>query len=322
MSLISSLAKRSAYGKQLREELMQMKAARDEARSALKAAKSELKVRREREGFPALASLTYAGEMRATLAELSADPSLQARIPGLQELAPRASIAVSDRDIMLKKSTVRHYLSTGLSALDSIFTSCPELSSHTPLRILDFGCGYGRVLRMLKAAWPNSVSFVCDVAPDGLAFCMEHFEVTGFRSQIRPQTVPLAHGFDLIWVGSLITHLNEDSLMGFISLFRHLLEPGGRVVFTTHGDYVIERLKAGEFHYDLTPEQQQNIIRSYEKSGYAYEDYVKSPGYGVSATSASWLRPRVEALGRMRFRAHLPHYWDNHQDVWCFQMEG
>ena len=322
MSWISSLIKRTAHGRALLAEVDRLKVERHELKDSLKAARDDIKAMRAREGYPALAALTYAGQMRAALDELSDSPELQARIPGLKDISARVNLTVCDRDIMLKKSTTQHYLGTGLSALDSIFTACPEIALRPPQKILDFGCGYGRVLRMLKAAWPHSVTFACDVAPDGLAFCMEHFDVTGFRSQVRPHAVPLAHGFDLIWVGSLITHLDEDSIMGFISLFRHLLEPGGRMVFTTQGDFVIERLQQGEFHYDLTPDQQKRIVKGYTASGYAYEDYVKSPGYGVSVTSSSWLRPRVEALGRLRYVAHLPRYWDNHQDVWCFQMEG
>jgi SAM-dependent methyltransferase len=321
MGLVSSLIKRTEQGKILLGEVDALKSERNELKEVIKRQKKEIKDLRAQEGYPPLASLHHAGQMRAAMSELLATDAMVQSIPFVHDLAIRLNLAVSDKDIMLKKSTSRHYLSTGFSALDSIHRCIPSLKDYAPLRILDFGCGYGRVLRMLRAAWSHSVLTACDVEPDGLAFCMEHFDISGFRSQIKPTAIPMAHGFDLIWVGSLITHLNEDAIMGYISLFRHLLEPDGHVVFTTHGEHVVNRLKKGEFHYDLSAEKIRSIIRSYDSGGYGYEDYPTWAGYGVSATSAAWLRPKVEALGRMRFRAHLPHHWDNHQDVWCFQKE-
>lgn len=321
MGLLNSLIKRTDYGKSLAGEIEALKTERSELREKLKKQKQEIKELRAQEGYPPLASLHYAGEMRASMADLLATDPMVRSIPDVENVGARMNFAVSDKDIMLKKSTCRHYLRTGLSALDSIHRCVPSLKDFAPLRILDFGCGYGRVLRMLRAAWSHSVLTACDVEPDGLAFCMEHFDISGYRSQIKPTAIPMAHGFDLIWVGSLITHLNEDAIMGYISLFRHLLEPDGHVVFTTHGDYVVERLKNGDFHYDLNKEKIASIIAGYEEGGYGYEDYPTWAGYGVSATSAAWLRPRVEALGRMKFRAHLPKHWDDHQDVWCFQKE-
>lgn len=321
MGLLNSLIKRTDYGKSLVAEIETLKTERAELRETVKRHKKEIKDLRAQEGYPPLASLHYAGQMRAALTDLLAtDPMVQS-IPGVHELAARLNLAVSEKDIMLKKSTCTHYLRTGFSALDSIHRCIPSLKDFAPMRILDFGCGYGRVLRMLRGAWSASVLTACDVEPDGLAFCMEHFDISGYRSQIKPTAIPMAHGFDLIWVGSLITHLDEDAIMGYISLFRHLLEPDGHVVFTTHGDYVVDRLKSGGFHYDLTKEKIDSIIHGYENGGYGYEDYPTWAGYGVSATSAEWLRPRVEALGRLRFKAHLPKHWDSHQDVWCFTKE-
>ena len=42
-------------------------------------------------------------------------------------------------------------------------------------------------------------------------------------------------------------------------------------------------------------------------------------GYGISAIHESWLRPRIEALGRLEITKVMPAQWDNHQDVWCIR---
>ncbi len=318
MGLLASLIRRTGYAKKLRAERDEARAERATLRDDLRKCRSEIKHWRSREGYPPPVSLSQAGGMRAALDNLLAHNEMVQGIPDVKVLAQRLNLVASDRDIMLKKTSASHYLATGFSALNSIYRCLPEFATMPPQRILDFGCGYGRVLRMLRAAWPHSVLVAADLEPDGLGFCMEHFDITGFRSQVRPKAVPLAHGFDLIWVGSLITHLNEDAIMGYLSLFRHLLEPDGKLVFTSHGDFVVNRLENEQFHYDLKPDQMQQVVASYRSTGFGYSDYTKSPGYGVSATSAPWLRPRVEALGRLEFTKFLPQHWDSHQDVWCF----
>jgi hypothetical protein len=146
---------------------------------------------------------------------------------------------------------------------------------------------------------------------------MEHFDISGFRSQISPVAIPLAHSFDLIWVGSLVTHLDAPKISGFLNLFSSLLAPGGHVVFTSHGDHMINRLQSGSCHYDLTPEKSASLLSTYASSGFGYEDYPNRSGYGVSATSESWMRHTIASIPSLRFRAWLPHHWDNHQDVWC-----
>ena len=319
MGLLSSLVKRSSYARGLQSKLEELKAHKQQQKEDIKRMREDIRALRKREGNAPPVSLSYAGEMRAALDTLLTSNAMVQSIPHVQEVAQRLNLVVSDKDIMLKKSTAQHYLSTGFSALDSIYQCLPHLATQPPGRVLDFGCGYGRVLRMLRAAWPHNVTFTCDLMADGLSFCMEHFDVAGYRSQIKPSSIPLAHGFDLIWVGSVITHLDEDAIMGYISLFRHLLEPGGSVVLTTGGEKVITQMEQNKFHYDLTPEQRAAVIAGYRKDGFAYCDYPNMKGYGISAIHESWLRPRIEALGRLEITKVMPAQWDNHQDVWCIR---
>ena len=42
-------------------------------------------------------------------------------------------------------------------------------------RVLDFGCGHGRVMRVLKAALPDADLVACDIDEDALSFCAETF---------------------------------------------------------------------------------------------------------------------------------------------------
>ena len=278
--------------------------------------KQENKSLRAMQGFPVKASTAGWDELRAALADLLARDPMVGSLAGIGEMAPRVSLAVADADIMLKKSSAAHYLRTGFSALDSIRRTAGGMQPKT---VLDFGCGYGRVLRVFKAAWPEAAVTVCDLMPDGLAFCMEHFDVCGFRSRADAVMPSLAHRFDLIWAGSVVTHLPADKVRSFIALWRDLLSPGGRMVFTSHGTLVHERLTARSFLYDLTEEAAGRVLRGYESGGFGYADYAAAQGYGVSLNSEDWMCAEIARLGGLRLVSFIPHLWDNHQDVWCLE---
>jgi hypothetical protein len=53
----------------------------------------------------------------------------------------------------------------------------------------------------------------------------------------------------------------------------------------------------------------------YVKGGFGYVDYRKNPGYGVSLSSAEWVK-RLLRLYSFDLAAFMPRAWDKHQDVW------
>ncbi|WP_373458513.1 class I SAM-dependent methyltransferase [Neorhizobium huautlense] len=76
-------------------------------------------------------------------------------------------------------------------------------------RILDFPCGHGRALRYLRAAYPDADIFVSDINEPGVEFCRTQFGARPFRSYVELENTELTPSMDLIWCGSLLTHLDE-----------------------------------------------------------------------------------------------------------------
>src|SRR5437870_5495298 len=89
-----------------------------------------------------------------------------------------------------------HYLESGRAALTA--------AGKTDVRrILDLPCGHGRVLRVLKAAFPGAALTACDIDRDGVDFCASRFGAEPVYSVEDPGRIPVRGPFDLIWVGSL-----------------------------------------------------------------------------------------------------------------------
>ena len=101
--------------------------------------------------------------------------------------------------------------------------------------MLDMPCGHGRVTRALRAAFPAAELVACDIDTDGVSFCRDRFGAVPVASCPDPMAVELPGTFDLIWVGSLFTHLPSASWHPFLQLFARSLVRGGVLCFTAAG---------------------------------------------------------------------------------------
>src|SRR3954447_17954814 len=80
---------------------------------------------------------------------------------------------VSPHDLMFDSSWA-NYVMIGASGLRCIRRALRRTGA-TPQRILDFGCGHGRVLRFIRAAFPDAELTACDVDRDAVSFCARTF---------------------------------------------------------------------------------------------------------------------------------------------------
>lgn len=214
-----------------------------------------------------------------------------------------------------------HYFKVGLSAIRCI----DEALAGTPFtdvqRILDFPCGSGRVLRFLRQRFPDAEITACELDRGPVEFCVRTFGALPAFSSLNLDEVSLQQSFDLIWCGSLVTHLNECGIAALLRLFERHLETGGLMMFTTHGDFVARRLPTRDFDYGLAEEQIDVIGTNYPTTGYGFADYPDEKDYGVSLTSPDWIRARIRELGGLREVCFRERGWDNHQDVFGFVKE-
>ena len=99
--------------------------------------------------------------------------------------------------------------------------------------VLDFGCGWGRIIRfLLKDVSPDNLWGIdCNEAL--LTFCREsnpwcRFEV----NEPLPPTTLHGGSFDLIYSYSVFTHLSEPVHMQWLAELRRLLKPEGILIVT------------------------------------------------------------------------------------------
>ena len=100
-------------------------------------------------------------------------------------------------------------------------------------RVLDFGCGWGRLTRYLARDVAPGNLFGCDPDPEILAVC-EQTRVPArlARSEQVPSALPFREKFDLIFAFSVFTHLSEQGHERCLRAIHDALERSGVLIVT------------------------------------------------------------------------------------------
>jgi SAM-dependent methyltransferase len=230
---------------------------------------------------------------------------------------------VSENERMLSPDKDHdQYLTTGRSAMNDIISG---INTARPLmltmgiteyctKILDFPCGHGRVLRFLKAKFPNAEITAGDIIHEAVDYCVETFDVKPLYSQENLHELSVRDQYDFIWCGSLATHFCEDSTIELLGFFTRHLKRAGLLIFTTHGRSALSYLERGIVDYRAgDPEE---IIEEFKKTGYYYKHKPENPGNsGIAFYSPSKMFGIIEKFNELKVISYSEGGWGNHQDV-------
>jgi SAM-dependent methyltransferase len=213
------------------------------------------------------------------------------------------------------------YFYCGRSAVECIQRGldAASISPEHVQRILDLPSGHGRVLRYLKVAFPHAEITACDLLRDAVDFCSSTFGALSLYSSEDPESIPLhPESFDLVWVGSLFTHLDSPKWSRFLSVLRNSLRPGGLLVFTAHGRDAYRRMLADTFDYGVSHWDRTILLHRYERAGFAYVRYAGSSNdVGISLSHPAWVIRHLTALGGLRLVDFSESSWVNFHDVFA-----
>ncbi len=211
-------------------------------------------------------------------------------------------------------STDDVYYLYGLGALAYIRLALQAAGADEPRRILDLPCGYGRVLRMLKAAFPEADLTACDLDRAGVEFCAETFGAIPAYSSEDPSDLRLADDYDLIWCGSLLTHLDAEGWRLFLPWFEQHLKEGGILVFTTHGRLHAEEIRSGRQKFPVT--DLVELVAAYQRDGFGYQRYIDfEADYGISLSSPAWVCGELERCPDLELLMYTERGWMSRQDA-------
>lgn len=123
-------------------------------------------------------------------------------------------------------------------------------------RILDWGCGCGRILRYFPDDLAAAKLMGVDIDSSAIDWCRQAFPGHEFLTVSTRPSVPIAdESFDLIYGISVMTHLREADHLAWLRELNRLSKPKGIVLLTTMGETAFWRGKLPwnlfeEWHFD------------------------------------------------------------------------
>jgi GT2 family glycosyltransferase/cyclopropane fatty-acyl-phospholipid synthase-like methyltransferase len=236
--------------------------------------------------------------------------------PMMANEAPELYLEI-DREIHphdeMYAASPQDYFTWGMAAVQAIERAIALVGAAEPRNILDLPCGHGRVLRVLRARYPQAELAACDLLRDGVDFCAQKFSAKPIYSEDEGTRIELQGPYDLIWCGSLLTHLPQKHWTWFLKLFEDHLAERGVLVFTTHGPHIAEKLRDGSLTFPVP--SVDRLIQDFEETGFAYQDYVRQRHYGISLSSPKWVAALIARATTLRTVDVIERGWYYHHDV-------
>ena len=181
------------------------------------------------------------------------------------------------------------------------------------LRVLDWGCGPGRVIRHLPEVFGNENEFYgTDYNKKSIGWCSENLPEISFNHNSLRANLPYKDDFlDIIYGISIFTHLSEQMHYDWFNELQRVLKPGGILVVTTQGDNFKTKLTEAE-------------VTEFNKGSLVVRGNVKEGHRTYSAFQpASFMKNLFKKLHILEHIVKKPNAEGYiPQDVWIVQKPG
>lgn len=156
--------------------------------------------------------------------------------------------------------------------------------------VLDYGCGYGRIARMMYAYVDEKNLWGVDPWDRSIEICHEDGMGSNFvQSDYLPGSLPVGdRSFDLIYAFSVFTHLSERATLSALRVLRDYIKPNGVLLITIRPE------EYWQFDPDTTPQQKRDMRQRHDDVGFAFHPHLRSPvdgdvTYGDTSMTLAWL---------------------------------
>jgi SAM-dependent methyltransferase len=171
------------------------------------------------------------------------------------------------------------YWTGGMLSAEAILTLVKGEIELSGAKILEWGCGPGRIVRQLERLGRGYGAKVsgCDYNRASIAWCASAIsEVTFALNELTPPLPFEESVFDMVYSLSVFTHLSEEMHYAWLKENLRVLKHRGLLLFTTHGD----RLKYKLLPLELAKyETGKIVVRASGKEGKRSYAAFQSPAF-------------------------------------------
>lgn len=147
-----------------------------------------------------------------------------------------------DRHLMQRVAHTESVAYFRASAFKSFFDFWTPASKHVGpsgiKKVLDWGCGCGRLVEVFEHLAPDCELYGCDIDSEAIAWCKKHLGNIKFDviSPLPPALYP-DNFFDIVVGNSVFTHLTRDVQYRWLEELNRIIKKGGLLLATVHGEF-------------------------------------------------------------------------------------
>lgn len=162
--------------------------------------------------------------------------------------------------------------------------------------VLDYGCGWGRLLRLLSHYTEASKIFGVDPWQASIDQCEQHGVWGTIRqSEYLPEALPVDEQVDIAFAFSVFTHTSERAARAALGALRKTVKREGLLIFTARGR------EFWDFKTENPGTTADTLKKSHEERGFAFNGHgVTHEGewlYGDASMSQDFARRMLEDTG-------------------------
>lgn len=226
-------------------------------------------------------------------------PNLNAWLPQMASDEVQVSWTGSSGHVLLKQS---------VSFVRIVTAAYSNITGRSLGRasVLDFGCGWGRLIRLFYKYIPTDRIYAVDPMEKSLAYCAEAgLYGTFLKSDFIPRTLPTPSGlrFDFIFAFSVFTHLSPKvTSIALKTLGEHLTDDGVLAITIRPREYWTFAARDGDL---ATKKESERLSAEHDRTGMAFAGHhgqliEGEVTYGDSSISLDYLEaaaPHLRVVG-------------------------
>lgn len=172
----------------------------------------------------------------------------------------------------------RKYYTESIESAEWLVEYLSKYKKPDHLKILDWGCGPGRVVRHLPKVLGNSCEyFGTDYNEESIRWCSENLDNINFNLNTLEANLPYPDDFfDFIYGISIFTHLSEEMHYSWTKELFRILKQDGLLFLTTQGDNFKIKLTYSELEKF---EKGELVVRGKVKEGHRTYSAFQPEGF-------------------------------------------
>lgn len=180
------------------------------------------------------------------------------------------------------------------------------------IRILEWGCGPGRIVQHIPIVFQKSEVFASDYNKQTIEWCNKHINKVSFSvNQLSPPLSYPPEFFDLVYALSVFTHLSEEHHLAWLEELYRVLKINGLLLITTQGNAFLSKLSENEKEKF---NKSKAVVRAGVKEGHRSFSAFQPENFMRNLFSGHW---KI-----LRFIPGKIQDWGAEQDTWIVQKIG